>query len=149
MRGMVVGFLVGVLGVSCERGSGGDDQLAERFTKAAAFLESKFQSMEIATKRGEYCHPLIDGYTRYRVQSLGSLVAKDVRDFEAYFDFATIVLDVYKTPVGDRFNALALKYKGWKEGPYANAIESCQACMRDGRSDDGPLRPDPAACRTP
>lgn len=83
---------------------------------------------------------------------MGDVVAKQVRDFEAYFDFATIVLDVYKTPVGDRFNALALRYQQWKSGPYATAVEACKGCLGNGENEDGecvPLRSDLSACRTP
>lgn len=120
----------------------------ERFTKAAAFLESKFDAMQATTASGKHCYALIDGFVRHRDQTLGIAVAKDVRNFEAYFDFATIVLDVYKTSVGDRFDTLAKKYQAWKTGPYAAAIDACQACVQAGRSDDEPLR-DYTSCLVP
>jgi hypothetical protein len=114
MRGKDVAVaMIGLVGLSCKNG---DEQLIERFTNAAAFLEFKFNDLEAKTRSDQHCYPLLDGWVRYRDQGLGSAIAKEVRDFEAYFDFATVVLDVYKTPVGDRFDLLALKYQKWKGG---------------------------------
>jgi len=139
-------LIVIVAGLGCNSDK---NEVADRFTKAAGFLESMFERMQGATGSGQYCFPLIDGYVRHRDATLGVQIAKEVRNFEAYFDFATIVLDVYKSSVGDRFNSLAQKYQAWKSGPYATAVEACQSCARNGRSKDEPLRFDIESCRVP
>lgn len=149
MRSKAANVLLIVTGVACHSG---DEQLVARLTDAAYFLESSVSRLESTTTSGSSCYPLIDGWVRYRIQDFGANVAKDVRQFEAFFDFATVVLGVYKTPVGERFNALALRYNQWKKGTYAAAVEGCKRCASRGENPDEdsvPIRNDLEGCHVP
>ena len=129
-----------VVSAACKSGDGSSSgPSADRLTVVVTMFEDQIGKLEMKIAKGERCFTVVEGWIRS--ERMGELrdrfdaedgfsmgVAKLRKTFSDQFDIVAIGFDVYKTQLGDRFDAVAHRFKSW-EVAYQAAVQACKQCF--------------------